>query len=189
MPSKYGDGTVLVASNDPVAAVGEFLDTRDDDDFVTLYTDLTTLVSQIPLLTRTALKTARLVVHAEIVDGDYGAVTALRDLGSPVVVSGAKSGAKVASLAYNLAGKLAQPVYHFYPEFESQFTPEILLDVTELEVNDIAAKVEVAPFVAENKVSGAKHAALLLGKLSTELVSGATAAKVQLFLVAIYQPV
>ncbi|CAN3352697.1 sulfite reductase [NADPH] subunit beta [Diutina catenulata] len=188
VPSKYGDGTVLVASNDPVAAVGEFLDTRDDDDFVTLYTDSTTLVSQIPLLTRTALKTARLVVHAEIVDGDYGAVTALRDLGSPVVVSGAKSGAKVASLAYNLAGKLAQPVYHFYPEFESQFTPEILSDVTELEVNDIAAKVEVAPFVAENKVSGAKHAALLLGKSSTELVSGATAAKVQLFSVAIYQP-
>lgn len=189
VPSKYGDGEVLIAHNDPYAVIGDFVALRlpEDDDFVTVYTDAATLLSQLPLLLLLALKAARVVLHVEV-SGDYGAVTALRDAGVPVLVSNGKNLAQIATLAYNLAGRLSTPVYHFYPTFQAQFGDVNILDkVRDLEVNDIALQLQVAAFPRLNKVTGA-HAVLLLGDASADVILAATSHNVLLFAVQIYQP-
>ena len=205
------NANILINSNDPYAIVENFLLDRDnqrndrgddgleelDLDFVTVTTDAATLLKNLPFLSASSFKNNKIVNHVEINYKDFTAVTSLKDLNFPILVSQTpRETYQFANLAYNLSEKSNTSVFHFYVSNSSYKSSEtiknsdgvFLKDLQGLSFDKVLAEFDVQPFEIINKSQKQKDAILYLGQLEDALLEAANKAGVLVINVKVYQP-
>ncbi|CAL1183725.1 unnamed protein product [Candida parapsilosis] len=209
--SLVANANILINSNDPYAIVENFLLDRDnqrndrgddgleesDLDFVTVTTDAATLLKNLPFLSASSFKNNKIVNHVEINYKDFTAVTSLKDLNFPILVSQTpRETYQFANLAYNLSEKSNTSVFHFYVSNSSYKSSEtiknsdgvFLKDLQGLSFDKVLAEFDVQPFEIINKSQKQKDAILYLGQLEDALLEAANKAGVLVINVKVYQP-
>lgn len=205
------NANILINSNDPYAIVENFLLDRDnqrndrgddgleelDLDFVTVTTDAATLLKNLPFLSASSFKNNKIVNHVEINYKDFTAVTSLKDLNFPILVSQTpRETYQFANLAYNLSEKSNTSVFHFYVSNSSYKSSEtiknsdgvFLKDLQGLSFDKVLAEFDVQPFEIINKSQKQKDAILYLGQLEDALLEAANKAGVLVINIKVYQP-
>ena len=205
------NANILINSNDPYAIVENFLLDRDnqrndrgddgleelDLDFVTVTTDAATLLKNLPFLSASSFKNNKIVNHVEINYKDFTAVTSLKDLNFPILVSQTpRETYQFANLAYNLSEKSNTSVFHFYVSNSSYKSSETIInsdgvflkDLQGLSFDKVLAEFDVQPFEIINKSQKQKDAILYLGQLEDALLEAANKAGVLVINVKVYQP-
>ncbi|KAK6454553.1 putative sulfite reductase [nadph] beta subunit [Scheffersomyces xylosifermentans] len=201
--SFFPDANVLIDNNDPysqienVLASTKIVDTEENQEFLTVFSNGSTIFKNLPFLSSQYFKTSRVVTHAELVNFDYSIVSGLRDLSYPVLISqSAKEASNFSKAAYNLAARFNTSVFHFYAPsnykstetVKSKVSNVLLKDVNELDAEAIFAEFDIIPFQIVNTASRAKDSILFLGQVSDELIEAANKENALLISVKVYQP-
>lgn len=185
----------MLESNDPFAAISNYAQEHNTEEFISVATNGITLFKNLPFLSDNAFKSKKIVSHVELSNFDFSIIFSLRNLDFPVLISqDSQEAYKFAKIAYNLSESLKKAVFHFFAPSCLNLTEsfklgnDVLLKETDLSVEDILESFDVQPFTFANKVKSAVDAILYLGQLSEELIAATEAENALLISVSVYQP-
>ncbi|CCE82819.1 Piso0_002569 [Millerozyma farinosa CBS 7064] len=190
------DAHVLLSGNDAYETIGAFAG-QNEDGVVSVLTDDATVFSNLPFLSSEVVKKSKIVSHVEIQSQDFRFVTALRDLNLPVIITQNIEETSVwSSVAYNMAAKLHQPVFHFYVSSAADSRlkvpkqqKKVLIDnVDDYRLGDILKYFDVKPFHTLSSANTASDSIVFLGEVSDALVKAFKKADVFALSISLYKP-